>query len=112
MIQIAKTLFAALLITFCSWLSSKKPQLAGFIIALPLTTLMVTAFSYAEFKESEKSVEFAKSIFYSIPLSLTFFIPFLLAKKIKMPFWGMYFSGIILLVLSFLIHKSLFKESL
>lgn len=111
-IQIAKTILAALVISFCSWLSSKRPQLAGFIIALPLTTLMVTAFSYGEFKDAQKSVDFAKSIFFSIPLSLTFFVPFLLAKKIKMPFWGMYLSGITLLILSYFVHRSLFKDTL
>ena len=39
MVFIAKVLLAALVIAFASWLSGKKPELSGFIIALPLQVL-------------------------------------------------------------------------
>ena len=35
-----KVLFSGLIIAFASWLSVKKPILAGFIIALPLMSLI------------------------------------------------------------------------
>src|SRR5690606_4868662 len=44
---VAKVLISACLIAFASWLSNKKPELAGFIIALPLTSLLALGFSYA-----------------------------------------------------------------
>ena len=43
-----KLFIAAAVISFCSWLSNKRPELAGFIIALPITTLIVLVFSYIE----------------------------------------------------------------
>ena len=62
-IFIAKVLFSAVLIAFASWLSIKKPVLAGFIIALPLLSILSIAFSYAEHKNLDKTILFAKSIY-------------------------------------------------
>lgn len=100
-----KILVAALVISFCSWLSNRKPDLAGFIIALPLTTLIALLFSYAEFRDSAKSVEFAKGIFVGVPLSLVFFVPFLLAQRLNLNFVVCYVSGLILLVLGYFLHR-------
>jgi len=100
-----KTLIAACLISFVSWLSGKRPELAGFLIALPLTTLIVLAFSYLEHRDPENSVAFAKSIFVGIPLSLLFFVPFLFASKLNIHFIGLYIIGIAFLVMGYFIHK-------
>ena len=35
-----KVIFSGMIIAFASWLSVKKPVLAGFIIALPLMSLI------------------------------------------------------------------------
>lgn len=105
-----KVIVSALVISFSSWLAGKKPALAGFIMALPIASLIAIAFTQMEWREPEKSAEFAKSIFISIPLSLTFFLPFLFAKQIKLPFWGLYVSGLILLIVSFGIHRLIFSQ--
>ena len=52
----AKVLFSAIVISFASWLSLKKPVLAGFIIALPLLSILSIAFSYAEHKDLDKTI--------------------------------------------------------
>ena len=106
---------SACVIGFASWLSGKRPDLAGFIIALPLMTLLVLPLSHAEYQNPENSIEFAKSIMLAVPLSLTFFIPFLLAKPIMdiapqgYGFWTLYGLGIIFLIGSYFIHKFLLK---
>src|SRR3990170_3220145 len=94
-----KILVSACIIAFASWLSHKKPELAGFIIALPLSTLLVLLFSYAEYQDAAASVKFAKSIFTAIPMSLLFFVPFLAAEKIPVGFWGLYALGLAFLVI-------------
>ena len=43
-----KIVLAAIIIAFASWLSGQNPKLAGFIIALPLVSLIAIAFSYYE----------------------------------------------------------------
>ncbi len=105
-----KVLLSACVISFASWLSGKKPALAGFIVALPLSSLMVLAFSYVEYEDVQKTSLFAKSIFLSLPLSMAFFVPFLFAEKLRWPFWGLYFSGLGLLALSYGAHRLIFKS--
>ena len=55
MIFLAKVLLAAIIISFASWLSGKKPELSGFIIALPIASIIAIAFSYLEHKNTENT---------------------------------------------------------
>lgn len=100
-----KIAVSAMVIAFASWLSGKKPELAGFIVALPLVTLLALPFSYLEYQNPENSARFAQSIFAAVPLTLFFFIPFLLAAKIPFGFWGLYVAGLILLIAAYFIHR-------
>jgi len=105
MIFIIKILFAAFIIAFSSWLAGQYPKLAGFIIALPLASLIAIIFSYIEHSDPEKSITFAKSILVGIPVSYFFFLPFFFAKSLGMNFWLIYTAGLVLLVIGFFIHK-------
>jgi hypothetical protein len=99
---------SAAIISLCSWLAGKKPALAGFIIALPISSMIAIALTQGEWKDPGKSAAFAKSIFVSIPLSLTFFVPFLLMKQLNLPFWGAYAMGVVLLGVSYGVHRLVF----
>ena len=105
MIFLAKVLLAALVIAFASWLSGKKPELSGFIIALPIASIIAIAFSYLEHKNTENTVIFAKSIIVGIPVSYLFFLPFFFAKNFNTNFWLIYGLGIILLLIGYFVHK-------
>ena len=100
-----KTIFSGIIIAFCSWLSYKKPQLAGFIIALPLVSLIAIALSYYEHNDIEKTVLFTKSILIAVPVSYLFFLPFFFSKSLNMNFFLMYGAGLGLLIIGFFIHK-------
>ena len=80
-----------------AWLSGQAPHLAGFMIALPLTTLLVLPPSYWQCGNAEISVDLANSIFIAVPVSLVFFIPFLLSGYSKLTFWQAYGAGFALL---------------
>ena len=54
---IGKVIMASVVISFVSWLSGKQTSLAGFLTALPLTTLLALAFSHLEWGNSEQSVK-------------------------------------------------------
>ncbi len=108
-LTIGKTLVAAIVISFVSWLSGKKTGLAGFLTALPLTTLLALAFSQVQWGNSQQSVEYAKSVFVAIPVSLLFFVPFLLAQKLNLNFWTCYVSGVTLLGVGYFIHSQITK---
>lgn len=104
-LMVLKVVFASLLIAFASWFSGKRPDLAGFIIALPLTTLLALAFSQVEYKDPANSVAFARSIMVGIPVSLLFFVPFLFAERFSIGFWQCYALGIALLAAGYFLHR-------
>lgn len=97
-------------VAFASWLAGKKPVLAGFIIALPLMSMMSIVFSYAEYKDMARINQFAVSILVAVPLSLAFFVPFLLNKWIKLNFLTTYCLAIALLAAAYLVHALIFKS--
>ena len=80
-----KIILAASIIVFASWLSNKKPELSGFIIALPIASMVALIFSYLDHKNPETSITFAKSL--------------------GMNFWLIYAIGVILLVVGFVLHR-------
>ena len=102
---ILKISVAALVIAFTSWLSGKKPELAGFIIALPIASILVLAFSYMEYRDAQTTITFAKSIMIGVPVSWLFFAPFFFAEKFDYGFWVSYGIGLALLVVGFFIHR-------
>jgi hypothetical protein len=96
---------SALVISLTSWLARKSPQLAGFIVALPISTMLVLALSHAELEDPVASVQLAKSIFAAIPLTLLFFVPFLLADRLGWSFWAQYATGTALLGVGYGLHR-------
>jgi len=105
MFFVLKILLSAVVIAGASWLSGKYPKLAGFIIALPLATLIALVLSYTEHKNAETTITFAKSILVGVPASYFFFIPFFFAKSLDMNFWLIYSTGLALLVVAFFVHR-------
>ena len=105
MIFALKVLLAALVIAFASWLSGKKPELSGFIIALPIASIIAIAFSFLDHKNPENTITFAKSVLVAVPVSYFFFIPFFFAKSLNNNFWLIYLLGLLLLIIAFFVHK-------
>ncbi len=105
MFIIFKTLLAGLIIAFSSWFAGQHPRIAGFIIALPMTSLIAIAFVYFEHNSVEKTILFAKSILIAVPISYLFFLPFFFAKQFSMNIWMIYGSGILLLTVGYFIHR-------
>jgi len=104
---VVKMLVTAAVVAFTSWLSGRSPGLAGFLVALPVTSMLVLPFSHAEYADPAVSFRFARGIFFAIPLSLTFFLPFLLAERLGLGFWQAYAGGCALLVVSYLLHRAI-----
>ena len=102
-----KALISSIIISFASWLSFKKPGLAGFIVALPIVSIISLMFSYLEHKDELKTILFAKSIFIGVPASLLFFVPFFFAKTLELSFITTYLLGLAFLIFGFFIHRFL-----
>ncbi|HLD56083.1 MAG TPA: DUF3147 family protein [Candidatus Omnitrophota bacterium] len=112
MFFLTKIIISGVVIAFASWLAGRQSILAGFVVALPLVSMLAILFSYLEYRDMDKINQFAVSIFAAVPLSLLFFVPFLLNKWFKMNFVLTYLSAIGLLAAAYLIHQLIFKTSL
>lgn len=96
---------SALAISTSAWLSRRAPGLAGFMVAMPLASLLVLPLAYREHGDAESSIALAKSIFFAIPVSLTFFLPFLFANRLGLSFWQAYGLGALALPVGFFVHR-------
>lgn len=101
MTQVFQIVFSALILTFAAWLSKKNPEAAGFLIALPLATMIVLPFSYWTHGSSENSVRLAQQVLRAVPISLTFFLPFAAADRLNLGFWQAYGLGLLALVATY-----------
>jgi hypothetical protein len=111
MMVIISIMISASLIGLASWYSGINPRMAGFITALPLTSLLALIASQLQWRNSINTLEYAKSIFYSLPLTSLFFIPFLLAEKFSLGFWTCYISGFLLLGCGYVVARHFFHVS-
>jgi hypothetical protein len=102
---IAKVIFASLVISFVSWLSGRVPVLAGFIIALPLQTMMVLPLSQLEHGDPIKTATLARAIFLAVPVSMLFLLPFVFAEKLGLSFWQSYGIACSILIIGFGLHR-------
>ena len=106
---VLKILVSAAIIAGISWYAGKNPSLAGFLIALPVISILAISFSYAKYRDMEKINQFVGSIVVSIPLSLLFFVPFVMNRWLKWNFFPTIVSGFVLLLAGYLIHSRIFK---
>ena len=107
--MIYKIIISALIIALASWLAKRETILAGFIVALPLVSILSILFVYLESRSMVKVNQFAVSILAAVPLSLLFFVPFVLNKWLKLNFAVSFIFGIGLLFVGYLIHSMILK---
>lgn len=100
---------SAVVISVASWLSGRLPTTAGFLVALPLASMLVLPLSFQEHGNAENAVALARSIFIAIPVSLTFFLPFLLFDRFNLSFWQAYGLGCLVLPIGFFVHRAIAK---
>jgi hypothetical protein len=107
MIFVLNTLVSALVIATVAWLSRKMPGTAGFIIALPLATMLVLPLAYLQHRDSGSAFELARSIFVALPITVLFFVPFLFRERLS--FWGAYAIGCALLPVGYFVHRAILR---
>ncbi len=109
MFAILKVGLAAATIAFVSWLAGKKPELAGFLTALPLVSILAIAFAYWQHQDIDQTAQYAKSILVAIPLSCLFFVPFFFIGKYDLNFWLYWCAGIAMIAIGYYMHQFIMK---
>ena len=99
-----KVVIAALVISFASWLAGRFPTIAGFVIAMPIATMIVMPFAQIEYQDPARTAALAKGILIAIPVSVMFLVPFLLIDRLG-GFWPAYGLGFLLLVAGFFLQQ-------
>jgi len=82
---IVKLLVSAALIAFATEVAKRYPFWGAVIIVLPLTSILAMAWLYFETRDNALVSQFARDVFMLVPLSLVFFVPFLIEPKTH---WG------------------------
>lgn len=106
---LSKMVLSGLIIALTSWLAGRKPFLAGFLIALPIMSLLSILFTYFETRNMDTINNYATSILVSVPLSLLFFVPFVLNRWLHLNFYVTLVFSLSLLFLAFLVHHFIFS---
>ena len=97
---------AASVISASSWLSGRSPVFAGFMVAMPLASILVLPMSYLQHGDEQATMLMAQSIFVAVPVSLMFFVPFLLSERLGLSFWQAYGLGCLALPLAYGVHRA------
>ena len=107
MLIVLNTLVSALAIGVAAWLSRRYPVTAGFVIALPLATLLVLPLAYLQHRDADSAFQMARSILVALPITILFFIPFLMRERFS--FWGAYALGCALLPVGYFVHRAIMR---
>jgi hypothetical protein len=95
MLIVLNTLVSALMIGVAAWLSRRYPVNAGFLIALPLATMLVLPLAYLQHRDPDSTFQMARSILVALP--------------IRFSFWGAYALGCALLPLGYFVHRAIMR---
>jgi hypothetical protein len=108
MFFVFKVLISAFVIALAAWLSGRFPRAAGFLVALPLSTMLVLPLAYLEHQDPEKITALAKSILIALPGIVIFLLPFIFGSRWGLPFWVSYMVAVLWLIPAFFLHRFLF----
>jgi hypothetical protein len=97
---LAKLLLSALVIALATEVAKRSPFWGALLIALPLTSILAISWLYAETRDNLLVTRFVRDIFVLVPVSLVFFLPFLLETKTRLGFLFNLSAGLLLLALA------------
>lgn len=109
MFFLSKVFVSAFIIALAAWLSGKFPRAAGFLVALPLTTMLVLPLAYIEYHDTDQIATLAKSILIALPGIAIFLLPVIFAGRWGVPFWATYVVACLWLIPAFYLHRFLFR---
>ena len=81
------------------------------VMELKILSILSIFFSYLQYRDMQKINEFATSILIGVPLSLTFFLPFILNRWLKMNFIMTFSSALLCLAISYGIHHLILRRA-
>ncbi len=102
---LAKVIVSALVIAVATEVAKRNTFWGALIVALPLTSILALSWLYAETRDNSLTTRFARDILILVPLSLLFFVPFLLEARTRLGFVPNLLIGIVLLAAAVLLLR-------
>ena len=99
---LAKVIVSAVVIALASEVAKRDAFWGALLIALPLASVLAISWLYVETRDNTLVTRFARDIFLLVPVSLVFFVPFLLEAKTRLGFIANLSLGIVLLAIAVL----------
>ncbi|MGH8750363.1 MAG: hypothetical protein ACREUV_01510 [Burkholderiales bacterium] len=106
---IVKILFSVALLLAAAEIAKRSTFLGAVVIAMPLTSMLAMSWLYWDTRDAQKVAEFARDIFFLVPPSLLFFLPFLFQTRSHWPFWLNLGAGLGLMAGGMLAYRFLLK---
>jgi hypothetical protein len=97
---LVKVVVSALVIALASEIAKRDTFWGAVLVALPLTSILVVSWLYAETRDNVLVTNLARDIVLLVPASLLFFLPFLLETKTRLGFVPNLLVGLVLLALA------------
>lgn len=82
-----KVLISVAVLLAAAETAKRSPFWGAVIVSLPLTSMLAMAWLYWDTRDTAQVSAFARDIFYLVPPSMLFFLPFLLEPRSHWPFW-------------------------
>lgn len=99
---LAKLVLSALVIALATEVAKRDSFWGALLVAMPLTSILAVSWLYAETRDNALVTRFARDILVLVPVSLVFFLPFLLESKTRVGFVANLAAGLVLLALAVL----------
>ena len=96
---IAKVVVSALLIAAASEIAKRDVFWGALVIALPLSSILAMSWLFAETRDDALVARFARDILALLPVTVLFFLPFVVESKTRLGYLPNMLIGVILLAL-------------
>lgn len=93
---VVKVLISVVVLLAAAEVARRSSFWGAFIIALPLTSMLAMVWLYWDTRDMERVSMFARDIFFLVPPSLLFFLPFVFEPRSHWPFWLNFAVGVVL----------------
>lgn len=81
--------------------AKRSLTLGALIVALPLVSILSMTWLYWDTQDAAKVSAYAREIFYLVPISLLFFLPFLFEPRSHWSYWLNFVLGVLAMGLAF-----------
>jgi hypothetical protein len=85
---LVKLALTAAIVVGAAELAKRSLWMGAVLVSLPLVSILSMTWLYIDTRDPSRVSAYAREILYLVPLSLVFFLPFVLEPRTHWPFWA------------------------